>query len=120
VHHAQLGAAPGGSHTQHGTLRLDGVADIDIRTEAHIDVLEIGASILRDVFHRLAEGHRHDEPRRHGHAGIAVQPCEVQVLVQRIGAEREVGEVGGQALGQGAAPLVPEYLTEPEILEEVA
>jgi hypothetical protein len=119
VHDSPVGIPRRGRHAEHGRLDLDRVANMDRRPEAHVDVLEVGASVLRDVFDGLAERDRHDQPRGSHQPLEAVRLRVTQVLVQRVGRHREVGEVRQQSLVHGPASLVPEDLAHPEVLEKV-
>src|SRR5262245_26566937 len=112
--------ARGGADPEHLRLYLDRVADVERGAEAHVDVLEVGAGVLRDVLDRLAEGHEHHEPGRADEALEAVGAGVARVLGERVRGHRELGEGREEALGQRLPALVPEYLPRPEILEEVA
>ena len=76
----EVGAVRRGPYTQGLRLHLDGVADVDGRTEAHVDVLEVGACVLGDVLDGLAEGHQHDQTRRADEAPEAVGAGVARVL----------------------------------------
>ena len=93
VHHPELRSARRGTHAEDGRLGLDGVAHVDRITETHVDVLEVGPGVLRDVLHRLAESYRHHQPGGYNQPAVAVDPGVAQVLVERIRGEREIREV---------------------------
>ncbi len=119
VDDAEVRPAAGDTHAQHLGLHLDGVADVERRAEAHVDVLEVGARVLGDVLDRLAEGDQHHQAGRAQQATEAVAARVARVLRQRVRGHRELGEGGEQALGDRLAALVAEHLAEPEVLEEV-
>jgi hypothetical protein len=105
---------------EHERLGLDRVSDVHRNAETHVDVLEIGATVLRDVLDALAEDDVHHQSRRCDQAPIPVCPGEPCVLRQGVGREREVREDREQALGQRLAPAVPEYLAGTKLLDEIS
>ena len=105
---------------EHPGLDLDGVADVDRRAEAHVDVLEVRARVLRDVLDRLAEGDEHREAGGTHEPLVAVGARVARVLRERVRRHRELREGREQALGDGLPALVSEHLAGHEVLEEVA
>ena len=120
VDDAEVRAAGAGLDAEHARLDLDRVADVDRRAEAHVDVLEVGAGVLRDVLDGLAEGDQHDDAGGTHQPGVAVGARVAGVLRERVRGHRELGEGGEEALGDGLAALVPEHLPGHEVLQEVA
>jgi hypothetical protein len=116
----QVGPARRGPNAQNPGLDLDRVSHVDRRAEAHVDVLEVRASVLRDVLDRLREGDQHRQRGRAHQPLVAVGARVVRVLGQRVRAHREIAEDRQQAIGDGLAAVVPEHLPGAEVLEEVA
>jgi len=120
VNHPELRVAGRQFHAEHLRLHLNRVTDGDLRTEPHVDVLEVRTRVFRNVLDGLTEGDKHHKAGRHNQSRKAVRPCVARVLGQRIRRHRKLCEGAEQALGDRLPAFVTESLAETKFFEVMA
>src|SRR5207247_4293196 len=91
VHDAAVALARRRLYAEDRRLGLDRVAHAHRRAEAHVDVLEVGAPVLGDVLHALAEDDVHHQAGRGDQTAEPVGPGVATVTGEGVGRGAEIG-----------------------------